>query len=163
MNVSAKLEVSVEGVEVEVVAEFLVGDDEPLALVVLHRGAVFPHQRLDLHGVESAAGENEAVVVRALPCVEAADDALDIRFVVDPGEFLKLLPAVVLGLGTHGLMQVLPEFRRHDFPDLNVRHDRRRTRHIPELIGGVAVEECSGGKAGVVGDKAGAEPNNDDQ
>ena len=81
---------------------------------------MLPHQRLDLHGVEEAAGENQAGVVRALPGVEAGDDALDIRFVVDAGEFLKLAPAAVLGLETDGLVQPLPEFRRHDFPDLDV-------------------------------------------
>ena len=119
--------------------------------------AVFAHQGFNFHGIEETAREHETGIAGARLGIDARDDPLDVGFEVDACELLELTLAVVLRLRGHGLTDTLTEIGRHDLSDLDVRDDRGRGWHVPELFGSVAVEECRGGKSDVVGDEAGAE------
>ena len=64
--------------------------DDALPVVVLDLGAMFAHQRLDLHVVEPAARDDQARRHVARQRLEGGDDAIDVGFDVDAGLILEL-------------------------------------------------------------------------
>jgi hypothetical protein len=139
-------------------------NDDALPAVALDLRAVFAHQRLDSHFVETATGEHHARPgrVRAVGVgPDAPHDAIDIRFDVDAGPLLELPLAVFLR--RNELAKPLAQLRRHDLLNVGVRNQRGVPWNILQLFGSAAPLKGAGREADVERHESGPEPNTQHQ
>ena len=141
-----------------------IGNDDALPAVVFDVRAVFAHQRLDSHFVETATGEHHprpgrVRAVRVGP--DARYNAIDIRFDIDASPVLELPLAVFLH--RNELAELLAQVRRHDLLNVGVRNQRRVPWNVLQLFGPAAPLKGAGREADVESHQSSPKPDTQHQ
>jgi len=137
-----------------------IGGHDALAFVIFDAGATLSHPRLDLDGVEPAAGDNQAGRRALLSGFEnwrqAKHHPVDISLDIDAG--LVFEGTLALAVKRQARLKLLAHLGGHHLMNVSKCHQGRVTRQVLQLVRSAGGGNGAGRESGVVGDEPGSQP-----